>query len=808
MFPLKSFRNPESRFSPGYFWCIGYPMEPEELERQLEEMAAHGVKSVCLHPVPREFRWTTEMSPDYLSEEFHAIVTRLVRKASALGMNYYLYDEGGWPSGSACGQVVASNPERFSRSCAESDGKGGFRIVRIKPHPEVSAPVPDVLVPGATEKFLELTHQAYFEHWGEEFFGTTVRFAFTDEPMIEPRNTGRLGWTADLPEEFLRRKGYRLEPFVPALLSDRHFAVASPEARAAADYREVMGQLFVERYLLPIREWCRKHKLISCGHFSGEDEWFIYHRRDFGVLTQSLRALDMPGVDMIWRQLYPGRRLHPYPKLASSAAHQNGTRAVLGELFAVYGSGITPAVMKYLVDYMAVCGVNTFVFSNISQKIRDGGMSGCRPHFGPADPLWPLSRPWHEYVARLSAAMNRGKSVCDTALYFDERAMAVGGREEEYAVCRGLKIADMLLESQNEFDYIGDAMLASARIRKGCLAIGRATYRRVVVPPCSFLSDDARRQLERFRAVDGEVLNGEEPELTASPLLKVDPPSRSLRVTKRDLGGGEMLYFVFNTSQYPVSARLATPESGPLATADPESGELYAITAERGVWHWDFRPWESRCFISGHRTTLPLPPGPGRMLAELDGARWRLKAQYRRVAGKHELLTLTCEDIPERKVRLGDWRKALGAEFSGEAIYRCSFRYDAEGGSPAFLDLGRVCWAARVFLNGHDLGIRLWSPFVFRLDGALKRGTNRLEVRVSNTLANALSGEELQEYWRQTFPPESPYECQQRAFERDTLESGLFGPVRLLAEAPRRPSVAHDTEFTSKTQKQLPASRS
>ena len=48
-----------------------------------------------------------------------------------------------------------------------------------------------------------------------------------------------------------------------------------------------------------------------------------------------------------------------------------------GEMFAVYGNGLSPAEMKYLIDYMFVCGINTFIFSGISQSLE-----GARMKFG------------------------------------------------------------------------------------------------------------------------------------------------------------------------------------------------------------------------------------------------------------------------------------------------------------------------------------------------------------------------------------------------------------------------------------------
>ena len=59
--------------SPIYFWYLNTKLEPSELRRQLREMRKMGVKGVCPHPWPPEFRPATmpsDMSPEYLSDAY------------------------------------------------------------------------------------------------------------------------------------------------------------------------------------------------------------------------------------------------------------------------------------------------------------------------------------------------------------------------------------------------------------------------------------------------------------------------------------------------------------------------------------------------------------------------------------------------------------------------------------------------------------------------------------------------------------------------------------------------------------------
>ena len=768
------FRDPPAHYSPGYFWLINGPMDPDVMIAQLKDMADHGARTVCMHPFPREFRWNSDMSPAYLSPEYHAVMDKVAAAADRMDMNWYLYDEGGWPSGSACGQVWAADPERFSRSWAELDENGKVRIVKAKNDPKRNAPVPDVLVPGVTELFLRLTHEAYAQYL-KPYFGRSIRFAFTDEPAMASTRSGRLGWTADLPQEFLRRKGYDLLPWVPALLQDM-LLPGSRAAEVALDYREVMADLFAERFLLPIRAWCRRHGLLSGGHFGGEDQWFDYAALGFGNILQSLGALDLPGVDMIWHQLYPGERLHPFPKLASSTAHQNGVSQVMAELFAIYGAGQQPDRMKYLLDYMLVCGVNTFVFSGISMSCRDGHLGEVS--FGPVNPLWPYFNEFHSYAARMTALLCQGTSCADTALFLDLRAFQLGGRVGEYAVTRALKSADTLLEAQCDFDYIDDRLLAGAELKNGRLEVGKMQYSRLVLPGKCLFSPAGEKKLAELRQAGFPVFDAADP-AALSPLIRLDHPETALRVTKRDLGDGEYGYFIFNTSERRIEVRVTFPETAPLAVADPDGARWYAVPSSGGSFAWTFRPGEGRYFLSGGRVeTPPLPPAPGSIVCELAGA-WTLRPLWKRFPGRHEYETAACDASPQ-SAALGDWRKYLGNDFSGEAVYTLDFDC-SEAEKAVFLDLGKVCYAASVRLNGEPVGGRMTSPFIFEVKGLVRNGPNHLEIAVTNTLANAVNAEPVQEYWREHFQ-KSVYAPMQRCFERESLISGLLGPVVLRAD--------------------------
>ena len=156
MFNLHQFRFPEAINAPGYFWFLNAKLNETELRQQLRDMANVGARSVCPHPFPSEFRADSmaSLEPGYLTTEYFEMFEIIADECAKLGLNCYLYDEGGWPSGSACGQVYAADPERFARRFIVSNGPGKYKIEREEAHPDVMSPLPDVLAPGQRKSFL------------------------------------------------------------------------------------------------------------------------------------------------------------------------------------------------------------------------------------------------------------------------------------------------------------------------------------------------------------------------------------------------------------------------------------------------------------------------------------------------------------------------------------------------------------------------------------------------------------------------------------------------------------------------------
>ena len=856
-----AFGDPPAHLWPGYFWLINDKVDEEKLLGQLRDMYSHGARSVCLLPEPPEFRprtMGTELDVPYLGEEYFKVVRRVVEECGRLGMNYWLYDEGGWPSGGACGQVYAMDPERHARKvvtygefclgpgeryevpegvlCAATKEGGSWRVhlpgevvegppegARLRTFlvSDVSrrgedAPYVDVLCPSAVRTFLMLTHERYRRHIGGSF-GRTVRFTFTDEPAAPytSYSLGQLTWTDDMAEEFRLCKGYDLIGWLPWLLEEPSDDEDPEVTKVRVDFYDVWSQLFVERYLIPIRDWCRANGLLSAGHFGGEDEPRYNADAGYGHILRAMRGLDVPGVDAIWRQLFPGVRSHQFPKYASSVARQKGQPYVLTESFAVYGNGLTPAQMKWVTDQQYLRGASLMVVACYPYSTRGHLMPGERPHFGPVNPLWKYMDVYHAYTARLGYLLTRGRAVCSTAVYYDVRSIWAGASRREEAIRLHDLVADVLLRSQCDYDYVDDDVLSGreGKIREGKLVVGEMEYDTLIVPATRWMEEGALEGLAEFVRSGGRLVVVEgmpyadggrvgledllpegvervisaEPEDLPSfvePVVVLDPPCPDVRATKRSWEGGS-LYFLTNEGRDHLRLSVSFPERGDPALYDPEDGRIYSLEAERcgeGVrLELEVHPWGSALVAFGVEAEGPLRKfvPDGRRIPLEEG--WKLRPLRRYVVGERdfEVTQLLSSPVP---AKLGDWAEFLGGNFSGDAEYSVSFDCPPELSSlPAVLVLGDVRYACEVELNGERVGRRIWESFSLDVSGKLRPGRNELKVVVTNTLANAILDPEVLERWDKVDGPgwNIFYHKLARKFERDSLPSGLFGPVRV-----------------------------
>jgi hypothetical protein len=785
-----NFAAPPPEYAMTLWWFWNTDMPEADIRRNLDDMRAHSVRSVLI--------WSYKgLSLEYLSPAWFERVRYAVDQAAARGMRVWIMDEGGYPSGFMGGRISRDFPGLRMQVLLPGDPpQPGFRT---SPTRYVHTPgfakdstwsLFDALSPEATRVFLQGVHEKYREALGPRM-GTTVLGIMGDEPSFPG-----VPWTPSLPEAFEKRKGYDVRPHLAALFAKE----PSGEARRIqADYQDVWSGLYRDNFFKPQADWCARQGIDYLVHLCGEEDMktLLHLNGDF---FRCMRFVQMPGVDAIWRQIWPGT-VADYPKLASSAAHLQGVPRSFTEAYAVYGRGLSLEQAKWVMDHHFVRGINQF-----QTMLYLSSREGFRPYFHPPD--WAGSPQWAhfpllaEYSNRASYLLSLGRPTASIAVYYPTTSGWLGDFEADRSA---LAIARALLESQQDFDFVDeDALRSGLTVDAGALRNRSGQrYRTVIVPSVSVISQEALTKLKALAAAGGRVVwmgrppamleNGSfrnaapfrdglvwavtEPSDRMTPAVesalpqpdvRLEPAAPDVKYVHRALGDGD-IYFFFNESASELNLTARVPDRGAPEFWDAATGRIApaASTREAGELRVELTmpPFGSRFLAIAPGAPASAPPATLEPLAAMP-----LEGEWSVTIGGKPFETA-----------LKSWQELGQPGYSGPGTYRKTFRLPPEAkGKQILLDLGEVRYSAALKLNGRDLGARAWRPFEWNITAALRPGENKLEIEVRNTAANELAGNpaRVAEIEGKGWLVNSYYRTYSK-FDAEMVPSGLAGPVRL-----------------------------
>ncbi|WP_163399564.1 glycosyl hydrolase [Flavobacterium fluviatile] len=135
----------------------------------------------------------------------------------------------------------------------------------------------------------------------------------------------------------------------------------------------------------------------------------------------------------------------------------------------------------------------------------------------------------------------------------------------------------------------------------------------------------------------------------------------------------------------------------------------------------------------------------------------------------------------QKITKLFDWSTSENEAikyYSGTAVYTSAFKWKGKKGERVWIDLGEIANIAEVKINGIDCGTIWTFPYQTQITSALKKGNNTIEIKVTNTWANRLMGDQkLPEKERLTWTL-----ARYRLEGKPLLKAGLLGPVTILKE--------------------------
>ena len=535
-----AFKKPPAEYSTAPFWVWNDRVTKEKIDTQLAEFKGQKINSVIIHCRPG-------LITEYLSDEWFELNNYALEKAKSMDMKVWLYDENCFPSGYGGGHVQREMPESyiqgqglemmragqlttdntqnifiileregdlFNDITARADDKIGeegdyflFKKTFYKvAQRETGYPYPDLLVPGVTEKFIEVTMPGYEKTFGEEF-GKNILGIFTDEPHIQPPGKGKtdVRWTPTLFSDFKERWGYSLVKHLPSL-----FEEIGDYKRVRHNYYLLLIELFVERWSKPWYEYTEANNLNWTGHY-WEHGWpSPQHAGDNMVLYAYHQT---PGIDMLFNtngtgqfgDIFLGREL-------LSSANQFGRHRTLSETYGASGWDLDFEALKRLGDWEYAAGVNL-----MNQHLAYMTTKGSRKRDFPQSISWHASW-WEQYHhlanhhARLSVALSSGQNINKTILiepttstwmYYTPQK---GEKSKEYG--KDFKeLVEELEKFKIEFDLGSEMVMKDfCTIDNGKFRIQQRIYDNVILGPhMESINESTLKLLEEYFRHGGKV---------------------------------------------------------------------------------------------------------------------------------------------------------------------------------------------------------------------------------------------------------------------------------------------------------------
>jgi hypothetical protein len=287
-----------------------------------------------------------------------------------------------------------------------------------------------------------------------------------DSTLIDSYEVGGQNWTEQFRQEFQKRRGYDLLPYLPAFTGR---VVDNPQVseRFLWDVRRTIADLFAENYYGHFTELCHQHGLQSAVEpYTGPFE--------------SLQA-GAPA-DIVMGEFWTGSHGNESIKLASSVAHIYGKTIVGAESFTASPEAgrwqNDPWSEKTLGDLMYCQGLNRYFFHRYAMQPWTNHWPGMTMgqwgfHFERTVTWWDQGKAWLSYISHCQFLLQQGHAVADAA-YFTGESAPVETRALDPSLPKGY-----------DYDDINaDVLRHGATVKDGRINLpGGASYAVLVLPP-------------------------------------------------------------------------------------------------------------------------------------------------------------------------------------------------------------------------------------------------------------------------------------------------------------------------------------
>lgn len=728
--------------STGTFWYWNATPTPAGIKRQLKYIADAGFSCVYIHPMPDSFHkhnFFAGMKCKYLGKKYFRLMHIALEECKRLGLYLMLYDEGGWPSGGVLDTLVAKYPDCKTVVWEKAqDGTVG-KVVRD---------VPDQFRPEPVTRFIEMTHELYKKEFGHEF-GKTIRGIFTDEPFLTFFTWGmRFNVNDNIVSELKKRYGLDFESEVlPCLWTGQGNDGDGLQKRLA--YFDACSRVFAKSYSEQIAQWCKANNLELEGHFSGEDQYLMSGMT--GNLLRVLSPLHVPGVDSIWRQIYPTDPYDYFPRFASSAAIRMNRRQTLCEAFNVYTYSLTPRAMNFVANALLIQGINRILPMPYLYEDKGKHKICCSTDISHRVPIFDALPVFNSFW---KTAGNFDAGALKPSVWFFTQT-PYPGYEDGTERMDNMKSCNRRIQSYADMlDFNG----VFWRFADEDDANSKHLPKLLIITHPEILRPDQKKIVDVWKSKGVKVVTSpEEADLRQYSCVELSGGNVCRLFPCRRPEGDALM--VFNSSEDDTEFSFKSDKDYSLLTSG-NTDAVYPLKTEGNKY---------TLFMPRHSLRILLEKPSTVKVSEFDCGKLELKWKITQVENmRFSLEKPSC--FEKRSVDLelpasGNYCE-LEKDFSGRLTLKSS--YDSAEACSVYIEFEQIDHFASLKVNGVDCGSAAFAPYIFKVD--LKKGRNNFELKVSSS-----AGNEFRRCFREELEPAGYFNVYAKRFTLYPVDDNTCG---------------------------------
>lgn len=549
------FRNPTTKpdYSISGFWFWNDLITDEKTTEQLNMMHRISADQPVVHS-------RFGLKNEYLSEDWFERIQSVIETCKKNGQKIWLYDENNWPSGN-CDWTITKDEkyrehflqfettrvkagESYSLEFISKDylnvtayfydetfvdltpsaenGKIEYIApkdadvyavyVAVDTYEPVGKLCVDYLSKEALRKFIESTHEKYRVHFQEEF-GKVISGIFMDET----RFCNAMPWTKSLPEEFRKRKGYDLIPYLPLLVRKNEQSMFF-----RYDYYDAISDLYNEATFKQIYDWCEEYGIKATGHFLGEET--LATQSYFGAdMVRGYKYFHVPAIDHL------GNGIGSLDaKFAVSACHNYGKMRISCESFGASGWDMNYEDMVRISNWLFQQGINLILMHGFYYSIRDERSRDFPPSYFFQWKYWDRMPEYVKMANRMMELLSNGRQEADILVYspietfwnyfepdlnvktgFWEKGPWISDKNAKFIDNQFQLLCNKLVDKNLDFNILGADAVRNFKVDGGRLVnmLSGEQFSILVLPLTEVLTNETVKLVDEFTAAGGKVIN-------------------------------------------------------------------------------------------------------------------------------------------------------------------------------------------------------------------------------------------------------------------------------------------------------------